>query len=220
MNLLPILQANKGTVSSALGKELAENVLKGNLEILEEALDLVCYKIRDEKEKNVRAGAAKILEKVAEKRPELVAQKLERVISALDVPEPQTRWMLMQTFGFCAKLNPVLVHSALPFARKYLKENAGVCLSGAVHLYLGRLGAVSPMYATLVLPILDDASKTASENEIDWILEAYLKIIPNIDSTYRPVIEMAATLHKNSRKKSTQERSKKILKKLDSGKPS
>jgi len=68
MPILNQLQKNKGTLSSALGKSLAEKVLKGEKGILNEAVELINYD-----DKNVRAGAAKIIEIVAEKKPELVA---------------------------------------------------------------------------------------------------------------------------------------------------
>lgn len=173
MEIFESLKANKGTVSSALGKELATKVLKGNLSILDEAIKYVVFDIENAKSKGIRAGAAKIIEKVAEKRPELVAQDLNQLKPALYVSEPQTRWMLMQVFGFCAKLNPTDSVSVIDVAKDYLKENTGVCLSGAVYLYPGCIGATSKETATEVVSILDDSLKTASENEIDWILEGF-----------------------------------------------
>ena len=38
MDLLNLLKSNKGTVSSALGKELAQKVLKGDTSILNDAV--------------------------------------------------------------------------------------------------------------------------------------------------------------------------------------
>ncbi len=214
MQIFDLLKANKGTVSSALGKDLADKVLKGDLTILNEAVVYVNYDIGNENSKNIRAGAAKILEKVAEKKPDLVAPYLDRLKLALDVNEPQTRWMLMQVFGFCAHINPNAALSIMVYADRYLKEKAGVCLSGAVHLYLGRVGAISDKNAKKVLPILDDSLKTASENEIDWILEAFLKIIDNVDSDSRILIESNAKLYLDSKKKSTKDRATKIIKKI------
>ncbi len=63
MKLLNQLKNNKGTVSSALGKTLAQEALKGNNDILSEAFELVLFD-----DKNVRSGAGKIIEQVAEKR--------------------------------------------------------------------------------------------------------------------------------------------------------
>jgi len=215
MDLLDQLRANKGTVSSALGKELADKVLNGDKSILEQAIEHVSYDLDNEKSKGIRAGAAKILEKVAEKRPDLIADKLGKLKPALIVKEAQTRWMLMQVFGFCANINPKDSESILDYAKKYLNENAGVCLSGAVHLYLGRIGATSNKTANKVLPILDDSLKTASENEIDWILEGFLNIIDKVDSDSKQLIKRNAELQLDSKKKSTQDRAKKILKKIN-----
>jgi predicted subunit of tRNA(5-methylaminomethyl-2-thiouridylate) methyltransferase len=76
MDLFDQLKNNKGTVSSALGKELAEKVLKGDKSILEQAIDYVSYDLDNQNSKGIRAGAAKILEKVAEKQPDLIANRL------------------------------------------------------------------------------------------------------------------------------------------------
>lgn len=214
MDLLDQLKNNKGTVSSALGKELAEKALKGDKLILEQAIDYVSYDLDNQKSKGIRASAAKILEKVAEKQPELIANQLDKLKPALTVKEPQTRWMLMQVFGYCAKLNPKDAESIIDYAKLYLTENAGVCLSGAVHLYLGRIGATSCKTANKVLPILDDALNTASENEIDWILEGFLNITDKVDSDSKQIIKKNAELQLDSKKKSTQNRAKKILKKI------
>lgn len=215
MDLLDKLKSNKGTVSSALGKELADKVLKGNTSILQDAIKYVSYDLDNQKSKGIRAGAAKILEKVAEKKPDLLANDLDNLKPALIAKEPQTRWMLIQVFGYCAKLNPKGSESILDYAKQYLTENAGVCLSGAVHLYLGQIGSTSNKTANTVLPILDDALKTASENEIDWILEGFLNIIDNLDTDSKQLIRRNAELQLDAKKKSTQKRASKLLNKLN-----
>ena len=122
--------------------------------------------------------------------------------------------MLMQVFGYCAKLTPKDSESVPDYAKQYLTEDAGVCLSGAVHLYLGRIGATSDKTANVVLPILDDALKSASENEVDWILEGFLSIIDKVDSDSKQLIKRNAELQLDAKKKSTQNRAKKILRRL------
>jgi len=214
MEIFDLLKSNKGTVSSALGKDLANKVLNGDLSVLQEAIKYVVFDLNNINSKGIRAGAAKIIEKVAEKKPDLIAKDLDKLKPALNAPEPQTRWMLMQVFGFCAKLNPEESISALNFAKKYLTENVGVCLSGAVHLYLGRIGAISEKNANIVISILDDSLKKATENEIDWILEGFLYILDKLDSDSKEIVKRNAEIYLDSRKKCTQDRAKKILKKL------
>jgi hypothetical protein len=215
MEIFELLKANKGTVSSALGKELGAKVLNGDLSILEQAVKYVIFDLNNSESKGIRASAAKIIEVVAEKKPELIAQDLDKLKPALNVPEPQTRWMLMYVFGFCAKLNPKDAISVLDYAKTYLTENAGVCLSGAVHQYLGKFGATSEKTALTVLPILDDSLKTATENEIDWIFEGFLSIINVLNADSLLIIKRNAEIYLDSRKKSTQDRAKKILKKIN-----
>lgn len=215
MEIFDLLKANKGTVSSALGKELGAKVLIGDITILEQAMKYVVFNLNDDKSKGIRAGAAKIIEVVAEKKPELIAKDLDKLKPALNAPEPQTRWMLMCVFGFCAKLNPKDSISVVDYAKKYLNENAGVCLSGAVHQYLGQIGATSEKTAMTVLPILDDSLKTASENEIDWILEGFISIVNVLDPDSLIIVKRNAEIYLDSRKKSTQDRAKKILKKIN-----
>ncbi len=153
MSILSQLQNNKGTISSALGKELAAKVLSGSINILNEAINLTTYNIENKKEKNIRSGAAKIVEIVAEKKPELVAPHLESLLPALSVDEPQTKWMTISTMGFCAHLNKNIAIKSIEYAKKYLNNKEGLCLSSSSELYLGDIGALSKNEAKKVFPI-------------------------------------------------------------------
>jgi len=216
MSLIEILKANKGTVSSALGKELALKVLDGNHQILEDAVELCNYDKANTKAKSIRAGAAKIVEKVAEKNPLLVSPHLEKLIAALKVPEPQTRWMIILAFGYCAANNPTTAEKGIPYAEKYLNEQAGVCLSGAAHLYLGRIGELSKSNAEKVLPLLLKALEKALVNEVDWIFEAFLMIIDHLSMSDRQAIANYSKNFFDAPKKSTIKRIEKLLKKIES----
>jgi hypothetical protein len=212
MGIFRQLEKNKGTTSSALGKELAKEVLKGKRDILSEAIELTLYEKGEIKAKNVRAGAAKIVEQVAEKQPELVAPFLENLLPALDLPEPQTKWMIIRTMGYCAHINREAAVKAVEYAKRYLENKEGLCLSGATELYLGDIGALSKEDAENVFQLLEKASKNAEVNEVDWILEAYLKIYNNLGEKDKEKIIIYANENIYAPKKSTQNRVKKILK--------
>jgi len=214
MSIFEQLQKNKGTISSALGKELATQVIKGDADILPEAIQLVKYDLKNEKSKNIRAGAAKIIEKVAEKKPEYISPHLNKLLPALDAIEPQTRWMIIMTFGYCAHLNPKIASEGIPYARRYISEQEGVCLSGAAELYLGFIGAKSSEYAEIVLPILSDAYDNPLPNEMDWILEAFIKIIDNVSVKSKKIIIDCATEQLNAYKPSTKKRAEKLLNRI------
>lgn len=211
MSLLNTLKTNKGTTSSALGKELAKEVLAGNTDLLKEAVGFVIFEPAIVKSKNVRAGAAKIIQLVAEKKPELVAPYLEQLLPALELPEPQTRWMIIRILGFCSKLNTETAARGIPFARSYIEERQGICLSGAAEVYLGHIGSQSPALAEKVLPILLDAYANPLPNEVDWILEGFIGIIGQLsDNNRKPVLD-CANEQLSAFRKSTQKRAEKIL---------
>lgn len=183
MSLFEELKTNKGTVSSALGKKLAIEVLNGNIELLIEAIELLCYQLNNKNEKNIRAGAAKIIECVCWEKPNLIAPYMEKLLPALSVEEPQTKWMIIRTIGLCASYKPEIARQALPFAKKYIREKVDgqLCLVSATDLFLGDYGGISTETAKEVFPILLESTGNVLVNEQDWILEAFMKIVKNID---------------------------------------
>lgn len=214
MDLLEPLKSNKGTVSSALGKELAEKALGGDTSILEQAINFATYDLKNVKSKNVRAGAAKIVEIVAEKRPDLVASHLEKLLPALAVNEPQTRWMIIRTMGFCASKNESVASKAIQYADKYItgKKNGQLCLVSSADLFLGDYGAISKSNAKQVFPILEKSIANVILNESDWILEALIKMVDKLDLDEREIAMSFARINAASDRKSTQKRAMKILK--------
>ncbi len=97
----------------------------------------------------------------------MISSYLDDLQLALEVQEPQTRWMIIHVFGLCAKLNQELATAVIDKAKEYIKENAGTCLTSATTIYLGDIGALSSREAKKVFPILENLLKTASLNEID-----------------------------------------------------
>lgn len=207
-----ILKNSKGAISSKPSKELAAEVLAGNSDILTEAVALVTYNLTDKKDKQIRAGAAKIVETVAEKKPELVAEHLAALYPALEAEEPQTRWMVIRLFGYCAHLNSSEAIKGIDYAESFIKEQAGVCLSGAAERYLGHIGALSAEEANKVCPILLEAYKSAIPNEIDWIFEGFIMLAPNLTAEQKAEVAQCADEHLENPRKTTVKRVNKLLK--------
>ncbi|MFC2137510.1 HEAT repeat domain-containing protein [Bacteroidota bacterium] len=212
MAIFSKLENNKGTISSAIGKQLAQEVLEGNLEILQEAVLLSSYKKKDKKAKSIRAGAAKIIEVVAEIKPELVSPYLEDLLPALTVDEPQTKWMTIRTMGFYAHLNKKVAEKAIPYADEYITKNDGLCLTSSSDLFLGDFGALSKENAKKVFPILEKSMKDVIQNEQDWIIESCIKIFKNLDKKEQDKIIQFVKLWEEFPRKSTKVRVKKLLK--------
>jgi hypothetical protein len=205
------LSSNKGTVSSALGKTLAQEVLAGKTSILLECIDLTLYEAASPSKKHIRSGAAKVVEIVAEKRPDLVAPHLDQLLPALTVKEPQTRWAVIRTMGFCAHLNQPAADKALPFAEKYITNKEGLCLASSADLFLGDLGAISKNESEKVFPLLELSMEDLVENEQDWLLESMFKVFHNLSPIKKGKVREFAEHWQYSARKSTQQRAKKIL---------
>jgi hypothetical protein len=212
MSIFEQLSRNKGTVSSKLGKALAQKVLnEGQTGILYECIDQASYEVTVPAYKHIRAGAAKVVEIVAEKRPELVAPHLGKLLPALTTPEPQTRWMIIRVMGFCARLNKAVAQAAIPYAEQYIVAKEGLVIASSADLFLGDFGALSKEDAQKVFPILEQSMDTVITNEQDWLLEALFKMFANLGRAEQEKVLKFAERWENSSRKSTQQRARKIL---------
>lgn len=213
MTLLQTLEKNKGTVSSALGKRITRQILESNdHKMLGECIRFVCHQLPDPNGKNVRASAAKVVELVAQQDPKRIAPRLADLLPALEAPEPQTRWMVFRTLGFCAIQNPAVARKALPFAKRCIAQKSdGLCLASSVDLYLGDLGAVSKADARKAFLLLEVSLRNALPNEPDWILEACLKLLPNVSIAERKRAAQLAKRWESVSRKSTCQRARKLL---------
>jgi hypothetical protein len=212
MTLFDQLSNNKGTVSSALGKTLAKQVLDGQTSILMECIDLSSYEAQQANKKHIRSGAAKVVELVAEKQPELVAPYLVTLLPAFSVPEPQTRWMIIRTMGYCAHLNKGAAQKAIPYAEKYIQEKEGLCIASSADLFLGDYGAISEEAADQIFPVLEESMESVLFNEQDWLLEAFIKLYGNLKKNEQGKVIQFAQHWQYTPRKSTQQRARKILK--------
>jgi len=211
MQILERLLNNKGTVSSALGKPLAHRALAGDLKILDKCVEYSTYQINDKKMKHVRSGAAKAVEITAEHKPQLLKKHLPRLLPALEAEEPQTRWMIIRTMGFCAKVNPETARKAIPYAEDIIDEKEGLCIASSADLFLGDYGSLSARNAKQVFPLLEKSIGTCIENEQDWILEALLELYPVLGKREKETARRFANQSRDSSRNNTRKRVIKIL---------
>jgi hypothetical protein len=213
MGLLDQLSANKGTVSSALGKALAAEALdEGRIDVVMDCIDLASYEAPVVASKHIRAGAAKVVEIVAEARPELVAPHLTKLLPALSVREPQTRWMIIRVMGYCAPLNAAVAREAIPYVQDYLSDKEGLCLASSADLFLGDVGSLSREDAATVFPLLEGSMEALVPNEQDWVLEALYKTYATLDEAQRGRALVFAERWCDFPRKSTQKRARRLLK--------
>ncbi|MCJ7432991.1 MAG: hypothetical protein MUO77_05835 [Anaerolineales bacterium] len=195
-----------------LAKALAQKVLQqSRTDILLECIDLASYEAFAPASKHIRCGAAKVVEIVAEKQPELVAPHLGKLFPAFSVQEPQTRWMIIRVMGFCAHLNKPMAQKAIPYAEIYINKKEGLCIASSADLFLGDMGAISKNDAQKVFPLLEQSMDHPVTNEQDWLLEAFYKVFPNLEKAEQEKVVKFSERWQYSTRKSTQQRARKIL---------
>jgi hypothetical protein len=208
MTLLDQLLENKGTVSSALSKQLAKETLAGDMTILKEASRLIHHD-----SKVVRSGAAKIIEKVAEEKPELVAPFLADLIQTLDYDEPQTKWMMIHTFGLCAKLQPDLSRDIFDSVLKYLEPTNGTCLRDRSIIYLGYMGQVSKLDCDKCFPQLID-SFTKHPDRVTRVFESLERLADWFDAKQKQTVNEFVDRFADSKGAEIKKWTKKITRKI------
>jgi len=209
MTLLKQLKENKGTVSSALGKQLATEVLAGNRDILSEAIKLINYD-----DMNVRSGSAKIIEKIAEISPELVANHLSDLTKCMKYEEAQTRWMVLHIAGLCAELQPGISRDFFNEAVKYLNKKYGTVLNDRAITYFGYMGAVSKKDCKNSFPYLIQSFKL-HPNRITRIFESFERMIDILDKEQKKTLLKFAEKYKADKMQSNSRWAKKILRTMN-----
>jgi hypothetical protein len=206
MTLLDLLLANKGTVSSALGKQLAKDVLAGDKNILKDASLLIHHE-----SKFVRSGAAKIIEKVAEERPELVAPLLSDLLPAINYDEPQTKWMMIHTFGLCAKYKPEISREVFDTATQYLEPSFGTCLRDRAITYLGYIGNLSKKDCDKSFPLLIE-SFSIHQDRITRVYESLERLADWLDDNQKNMVKDYIDKHTKSKSPEIKKWAKKLYK--------
>jgi hypothetical protein len=214
MALLERLSHNKGTVSGVLSKKLAQQVLAGDTQLLAEAVRLVVYRQEEPAARHIRCGAAVIIDQVAAAQPALVLKYLPKLFPALAVGEPQTRWIIIRTIGYCAALDPKTARRAVPFAERYIEQQSILCLKSSADRFLGALGAVSAKDAASVFPILEKSIRNMVRNEADWILEAMIAMAARLAAPARGRASEFARRCESASRKATRDRAARLLKLL------
>jgi hypothetical protein len=209
MYLYEKLKSNKGLVSSALSKKIAKQILEGKTEFIEEA-----YGLLEDGDPNIRSSSAKIIEIVAESKPELVSSQLDKIIPCLNLPERQTRWMAIHILGCCSSIKPQIAEKGLRKAVEFLNDkDSGTCLLDRSIVYLGLLGSVSSKYSKWVLPILISSLKNAPDRVIR-VIEGIENMVEFIENDSLPEVTDFLNGFSKDKRSNVMEKSIAVLKKL------
>ncbi|HUS87494.1 MAG TPA: hypothetical protein VMW76_09655 [Bacteroidales bacterium] len=206
MSLLERLRENKGTVSSAPGKELAKLVIRGDSGIFYEVLSLI-----HSDDKNVGSGAAKIIEKVAEENLSLVSPHLPDLLECMDYCESQTRWMVLHIAGLCANLQPKLSGTFFNSAVMFLEKEHGTVLNDRAITYFGYMGAVSNEDCNRCFPYLIRAFELHPKRTTR-VFESLLRMKDLMDDLQKQTLLKYAAQYSNSERSGIKKWTKTVYK--------
>ena len=94
---------------------------------------------------------------VAAKDPSLLAGHIDALVDALDRPEAQTRWEVLDALSTMTDAYADQVSAAFDGAEASLFDDASATVRLAAFLFLCRLGATSAESSDEVWPLLDEA---------------------------------------------------------------
>jgi uncharacterized protein YndB with AHSA1/START domain len=176
MPLLPQIKPYRGAVTNKkFGEALLQEIAAGNTGTLQDAI-----KHLTSGEKEQRVNAARLIQRVAATYPQRVAPFLLQLLPALDLPEAQTRWMIMHALRLCAAHNPDDALAALPKAQQIIRAKSGITLWNATVVYLGYMGATSAENAARVLSLIEQALRELPDLT-KAILESYARLLDVAD---------------------------------------
>ena len=216
-DLLEKLKNFNCTTSTQLSKEIAADVLTGKFEMLIQAVELSSISLCEPSFKNIRIGATKIVELVAMEKPELVAPFLEKLLPSLNAKEPQTKWMALRIFGLCSMYNEPISAYAIPCASQCIthKKKGQLCLVSSADLYLGDYGSLSRRNTEQIFSLLMASAQSTLLNEHDWIMESFIKLIPNLNEIEKEQVLAYAEKYKSHTRKTTLARIREIERKIN-----
>lgn len=214
MSYLDLFMSNKGTISSKLSKQIATQLLESNQGIPYEIVELCFYNHHVGKFKNIRSSACKIVELIAEERPEWVSSYLKDLSLVLEVSEAQSKWMIIKTFSYCADLNKGDFKDILNNVLQIFNNDPGLVLMSSCLMYFS---SFINIYNASFDSILDEIVKYTShskENEFDFFISFFEEVRHLFSSSTKERVYALVNIMKHSSRKITLKRKKKFLDQL------
>ena len=185
-------------------KLLGQNALSDE-SILEEAFELI-----DHENKNIRIGAMGIIREVADQKPELVAERLDKIIETLQQKERPTRWIATDILACCAHLQPKKAEQALPRIIKHVNIQEGTVLMVQTVRFLGAYGRIDKTKAVSVFPHLEKALEEYPVNAIGFVLESFAEIAPLMDANRTSKLKTIAQSYLDNSTATIQKKARKL----------
>jgi hypothetical protein len=104
-----------------------------------------------------RQDASHELAVIAEREPELLMPHIDDLVDALERPEAQTRWEILNCLTHLALVDEATVSKAVGLAETSLFDDGSATVRLAAFKLLSRLGATAPEHSDQAWPLLNEA---------------------------------------------------------------
>lgn len=104
-----------------------------------------------------RQEAARIVAAVASQTPDQLAVHAETLVEALDNPEAQTRWEILDALSALVDIEPDAVAPAADAAETSLFDEDSAAARLSAFRFIARLGATGPEASDSAWPLLDES---------------------------------------------------------------
>ena len=94
---------------------------------------------------------------IAEREPEMLMPYIDDLVDALERPEAQTRWEILNCLTHLALVDEATVSKSVDLAEASLFDDGSATVRLAAFKLLARLGATAPMHSDQAWPLLNEA---------------------------------------------------------------
>ena len=167
--------------------------------------------------RKTRQNAALVLNEISKHHPESLAYCIPQLVQALEHPEAQTRWCVLDALTSLVPIRPDECEKALDGAEDSLfDERHGIVREKAL-CFLCRIGARSPELSRMVWPSLDEAFQCYHGNpEFAGMLTGFLEFAQgDLDPSVKAEFSQRIAFDANNTKGVFGKRAQQILSALE-----
>lgn len=207
MGLINQLSTALGMKNSEPNLAAAQLILAGPSRMEEIAAGLVTEK------NDLLADCAEVCTMVAEKKPEIVAPHVEKLVPLLDHKKTRVRWEAMHALAYCAPLRPDVMAGLMGKLDEILRTDKSTIVRDYAITALGNYGQLDQDTAQAVLPILKIGINIYDGKHAKLVLEGYQKMLPHLGTETVYLQRTAENLQDHPRG-TVKKAAKQLLKKL------
>ncbi len=129
-----------------------------------------------------RQSSAHMLAQIAEHDADRLLPYVDELAEAIERPEAQTRWEILDVFAYLAPIDPAAAEKVAEGASEALYDEESAMLRYNAFRYFSKLAQTSPERARRIWPVLDEALQCFHGNpEFTGMLECSYELVDKGD---------------------------------------